>query len=193
MARLTGNTAAYLEPGRYWPMYQGVICQQFPTDMDRYATLIEELAPPFVIEIGRAHGGTALFLADLASLVISIDVRPAEVDHLNLVTIEGHSTALATLMRVAALADERRGLVLLDGDHDHLQVDRELCTYAKWADYLVVEDTIMGDLAGMEKNGPHLALARWLPLHPEFRQDPDPFPTQHPGGWLRRVGKDTDG
>jgi cephalosporin hydroxylase len=189
MARLTLNTAAWTEPGRRWPSYRGVICQQFAADMTHYAAVMSELLPPFVIEVGRAHGGTALFLADHmhGGLVISIDPKPATVDHENLLCIEASSTHPATIDRVEGLTRGERGLILLDGDHDQHQVAAELDVYAPMADYLIVEDTIMADLAGMETNGPHLALARWLPDHPEFRPDPDPSPTQHPGGWLRRI------
>lgn len=189
MGRLTANATAWLDLEGQWPAYHGLICQQFQADMIRYVNVIDELAPPFIIEIGRALGGTALWLAHHASggLVISIDPFPAAVDHPNLLCIEASSTDPDTLARVHQLTGDERGFVLLDGDHDHRQVARELDVYAPLADYLVVEDTIMGDLPGMESNGPHMALAGWLPAHPEFRADPDPFPTQHPGGWLRRT------
>ena len=52
--------------------------------------------------------------------------------------------------------------------------------------YEKLEDTLMEFLPGCG-DGPHLALAKWLPAHQEFTADPEPVPTNHPGGWLRRV------
>jgi cephalosporin hydroxylase len=172
------------------PRYAGRDCFQMPSDMDRYVEVIDELAPPFVIEIGRAYGGTALYLADhLAadddSFVISIDIVGHQTPHDRIVYLEGHSTSPYIINEVVALAAGERGLVLIDGDHAAAQVRRELAVYPDLADYLIVEDVNLG-LVGWA-DGPHTALAEWLPEHPEFVADPDPVPTQHPGGWLRRI------
>jgi cephalosporin hydroxylase len=79
-----------------------------------------------------------------------------------------------------------RGLVLLDSDHTSAQVLAELDAYAPLADYLIVQDTLMGYLPQYPDN-PLVALEKWLPGHPEFAAEPGPVPTNHPGGWLRRV------
>jgi len=168
--------------------YQGRELLQFASDLTRYVDLINEIEPPFVIEIGRADAGTALFLADLlgeGQQLISLDVMGPQPDHDRIVYIEGSSTSPVVLDQVRQLADGRRGLVLIDGDHTGGQVAAELAVYADLADYLIVEDTIVGDLGWPD--GPHTALATWLPDHPEFTVDTDPAPTQHPGGWLRRT------
>lgn len=94
---------------------------------------------------------------------------------------------MATITVMAAIiAADRRGLVLLDDDHSSAHVLAELELWAPLADYLIVQDTLMGWLPQYPDN-PLLALEKWLPAHLEFARDPEPDPTNHPGGWLRRV------
>jgi cephalosporin hydroxylase len=78
--------------------------------------------------------------------------------------------------------------VLLDTDHASAQVLAELEAYAPLASYLIVQDTLMGYLPQYPDN-PRQAVEKWLPDHREFTADPDPDPTNHPGGWLRRTGR----
>jgi cephalosporin hydroxylase len=168
--------------------YQDRELLQFQSDLARYVDLINELEPTFVIEIGRADAGTALFLADLlgdGQQLVSIDIMGPQPDHDRIVYIEGHSTSPLILDEVRSILDGKRALVLIDGDHTGCQVARELDAYGPFADYMVVEDTVV-ELLGWP-DGPHTALKAWLPDHPEFERDPDPQPTQHPGGWLRRI------
>lgn len=173
-------------------IYKGIVCQQFPSDMERYRQLVLELAPPFILEVGVAQGGTVLFLADTLrnvnpdGAVIGVDIVLPQVWHPQLTLVQGDSVSLETVATVSPMITGQRGLVLLDGSHASVQVAAELDVYADSADYLIVEDTIMRDLP-MYDDGPHAALDDWLPKHSEFVPDPDPIPTQHPGGWLRRV------
>lgn len=189
---VTTSVLRWYRPDR--PAYRGIYCQQFETDLDRYAEVIAELAPPFVAEIGRAEGGTALFLADRlaeanpAGVVVSIDIAPPV--YLSrtgprVVYVTASSTDVEAVAKVRQAAADEPGLILLDGDHSSAQVTHELALYADMAAYLIVEDTIMRHLG--DQDGPHVALDAWLPDHPEFVPDPDPVPTQHPGGWLRRI------
>lgn len=176
--------------------WRGVPCQQFPSDLWRYAEVVHELYPPWVLECGTADGGTALFLADVASryggqvITIDRDPRPAAVTARTrsawLSLIKGDAAAPGIVAQVTELAGAVRGVVLLDSDHTSAQVLAELDAYAPLADYLIVQDTLMGYLPQYPDN-PRQALEKWLPGHPEFTQDPEPDPTNHPGGWLRRV------
>jgi cephalosporin hydroxylase len=174
----------------YW---RGAPCQQFSSDMWRYAEVVHKLRPPWVLECGTADGGTALFLADaLASAgggqVISVDndPRPLSITHPGLTLLKGDAASPETAARVRELTGDGRGVVLLDDNHTSAQVLAELELWAPIADYLIVEDTLIGHMPQYPDN-PRQALEKWLPDHPEFAQDPDPVPTNHPGGWLRRV------
>lgn len=174
----------------YW---RGAPCQQFATDMWRYAEILQKLRPPWVAECGTAGGGTALFLADALAdggQVVSIDndPRPVGVEHPQLTLLKSDTTDPITVLAVKAVANLAggRGVILLDDDHSSAHVMAELDLYAEMADYLIVEDTLTGYMPQYPDN-PRLALEKWLPGHPEFTQDPEPQPTNHPGGWLRRV------
>jgi cephalosporin hydroxylase len=175
--------------------WRGVPCQQFPSDMLRYAEVIHELQPPWILECGTADGGTALFLADMApggpalarTPVVTVDKDPRPVVlRAPVWPLKGDAAGPGVVAQVTALAGGRRGLVLLDTDHTSAQVLAELDAYAPLADYLIVQDTLMGWLPQYPDN-PRLALEKWLPAHPEFARDPEPDPTNHPGGWLRRI------
>lgn len=169
--------------------WRGHPCQQFPSDMLRYAELLHELRPPWVVECGTADGGAALYLADEGwGRVISIDsdLRPVGVAHPRLTLLKGSASDPAMVMRVIELAGTARGMVLLDDDHSSAHVLAELELWAPLASYLIVQDTLMGFLPQYPDN-PRLAVEKWLPGHPEFTQDPEPDPTNHPGGWLRRT------
>jgi cephalosporin hydroxylase len=177
--------------------WRGVPCQQFPSDMLRYAQILFELRPPWVLECGTGGGGAALFLACMLECtrgqVISIDTdpRPLSVTHPRLTLLKGDAASPDMVARVKAIPAVRnrgRGVVLLDSDHTSAQVLAELGAYAPLAAYLVVQDTLMGYLPQYPDN-PLLAVEKWLPGHPEFTADPDPVPTNHPGGWLRRADR----
>lgn len=161
--------------------------------MWRYAELLHELQPPWVLELGTADGGTALFFADMLALtgrglVVSVDndPRPVSSTHPWLTLLKGNTTDPAVVNEVMGLLGEGRGLISIDDDHSSAHVLAELEIYAAAASYLIVQDTLMEHLP-QYSDGPHLALAKWLPGHPEFAADPDPVPSNHPGGWLRRV------
>jgi cephalosporin hydroxylase len=175
--------------------WRGVPCQQFPSDMLRYAEVLHELRPPWVLECGTADGGTALFLADMIGAprpdghVVSIDSdpRPVSIDHPRLTLLKGDVMDPGIVTMAAAMANlHGGGMILLDDDHSCAHVLAELGVYAPLADYLIVQDTLMGYLPQYPDN-PRQAVEKWLPGHPEFAQDPEPDPTNHPGGWLRRV------
>lgn len=189
---IAASVARWREPHR--PAYRGIYTQQLEPDLERYAEIIAELAPPFIAEIGRAEGGTALWLADQLAqanpdgVLVSIDILaparlPTTLAKVVYITDDSINRVAVDAVREAAVGG--RGLILLDGDHSSYQVQVELESYADMASYLIVEDTIMGALG--YDDGPHVALAAWLPDHPEFVVDPDPILTQHPGGWLRRI------
>jgi cephalosporin hydroxylase len=178
--------------------WRGVPCQQFPSDMLRYAEVLHELRPPWVLECGTGGGGAALFLAEYLAdarawrQVVSIDndPRPLSISHPQLTLLKGDAAdpdvAAKALHRLTSGGRGYRGVVLLDSDHTSAQVLAELDAYAKHADYLIVQDTLMGYMPQYPDN-PRQAVEKWLPGHPEFAADPEPDPTNHPGGWLRRV------
>ena len=115
--------------------------------------------------------------------------------------IEGSSVAPEVIARVrAAAAKAPRVLVVLDSNHTHEHVLRELEAYAPLTSvgsYCVVFDTIIEDLPGAfpdrpwsTGNSPKTAVREYLEKHPEFRIDRSIqeklLITVAPDGFLRR-------
>lgn len=170
-----------------------------------YQEIVHEVRPEIIIEIGNAHGGSTLYLANLLDLVgrgeviaVDIDHSKFQARHPRITTVTGDSLAPETLARVEALARGRQGLVIHDGDHSREHVLADLRAYAKFVQvggYFIVEDTIIdlfraGDGLG-SVNGPLGAVEQFVREDPRFQIDADREAfvlTFNPRGYLRRVG-----
>lgn len=133
---------------------------QFPQDIVAMQELIWQLRPDLVIETGVAHGGSLILYASLLELIgeegivlgIDIDLRAH-----NRAAIESHPMARRirllqgssidpeTHRQVLGHAEGRqRILVILDSNHTHDHVLKELALYSplvKEQSYIVVFDT----------------------------------------------------
>ena len=138
---------------------------QFPQDLAAMQEIIWDTKPDLIIETGIAHGGSLIFHASMLQLLgnhgqvigVDIDIR----DH-NRVEIEAHpmferiemiqgSSIDATIAdQVRAIADgAKRVMVVLDSNHTHAHVQRELELYAPLVTkdcYLMVCDTLIQDM-----------------------------------------------
>jgi cephalosporin hydroxylase/methionyl-tRNA formyltransferase len=138
---------------------------QFPQDLIALQEIVWSVQPDLVIETGVAHGGSLIFHASLLELLqgdgevlgVDIEIRPhnrAAIEAHPLFSrislLEGSSVAPKTLERVrATAAGRKRVLVILDSNHSHEHVLRELQLYSPLVtrgSYLVVLDTIIEDL-----------------------------------------------
>jgi len=142
----------------------GVPVIQLPPDVLAMQELVWRVRPDLIIETGVAYGGSLIFYASLLELLgngavlgIDVDIRAP-----NRAAIERHPLARritlvegsSTSPEVAARAREAaRGkkcvLVVLDSNHTHDHVLRELELYAPLVtrgSYLVVFDTIIEDM-----------------------------------------------
>jgi len=135
---------------------------QVPADMIAVQELIWRIRPEVVVETGVARGGSLALSASILELLggdrevigIDIDIRPA-----NRAAIEAHPLARRiTLVEGSSIDDavvksvfdrvggRRPVLVLLDSNHTHDHVLRELERYAPLVgagSYIVVFDTII--------------------------------------------------
>jgi len=133
---------------------------QYPQDMIALQELIWENRPDVIIETGIAHGGSLVFSASMLQLLggdgfvlgVDIDIRAH-----NRAAIEAHPMAprikmlegssVEEAMRdrvVAAIAGRTNPMVLLDSNHTHAHVLRELTLYSplvKKGGWLIVFDT----------------------------------------------------
>ena len=191
---------------------------QFPQDLFAIQEIIWRTQPDLIIETGVAHGGSVLFWASILQLIdgdrsvigIDIDIRPhnrrAIIAHplaARITLIEGSSITddVAEHVRLMAARSDRV-MVILDSDHSHDHVLRELQLYGPLVtvgSYLIVFDTIIEDLPrGFlndprwdRGNNPKTAVHEYLRTTDRFQIDHD-IPaklliTAAPDGYLRCV------
>jgi len=181
----------------------GVTAYKTPLDLWIYQELIASLRPELIIETGTAAGGSALYLATVCDAVgcgsiLSIDSvkRPGRPTHERVIYLTGSSVSPETLRLVAEHArGKERVMVILDSDHRHDHVLRELRHYADFVtpgSYLVVEDTNLNGhpvVPGFGP-GPTEALSDFLRERGDFTPDTEQekfFLSFNAGGYLRRV------
>lgn len=138
---------------------------QFPQDVMAIQEVVWKVKPDLIIETGIAHGGSLIFSASMLELIggdglvvgIDIDIRPhnrAEIEKhpmfKRIELIEGSSLDEEVLNKVNRLAaNKERVLIILDSNHTHDHVLKELELYSplvKKDSYLLVMDTIIEDM-----------------------------------------------
>ena len=196
---------------------------QYPQDLVAVQEIIWDVKPDLIIETGVAHGGSAVFHASLLELnalsggpksaevlCIEIDLRAHNREALvahsmypRLRVIDGSSVdeRIAELVSRKAARCERV-LVILDSNHTHDHVLRELQLYAPLVSvgsYCVVFDTVIEDLEGVEfsdrpwgrGNNPKTAVNEFLSSNANFVVDGDIdnklLISVAPGGYLKRI------
>lgn len=191
---------------------------QFPQDIIAMQEIVWRVKPNLIIETGIAHGGSLIFYASMLELVggngqvlgVDIDIR----EH-NRVEIEKHPMFKRITMVQGSSSDEvvikqiydfARGrnpiLVVLDSNHTHAHVLRELELYSPLVtkgSYLVVFDTIIEDMPHDffsdrpwgKGNNPKTAVWEFLKTNDRFEVDKDienkVLITVAPDGYLRCV------
>jgi cephalosporin hydroxylase len=183
--------------------------------------LIWSTRPDLIIETGVAHGGSLVFYASLLELLgeggralgIERDLRlenRREIDRhplrKRISLIEGCSVDAAVLRQVAVFAQAAsRVLVVLDSNHTHEHVLRELHAYSPLVtlgSYLIVLDTAIEQLPEDtypnrpwgRGNNPHTAVRSFLQQNPRFEVDRSVDEkiviSVAPGGYLRRAAEE---
>ena len=195
---------------------------QLPDDMIRAQEAIWEIKPDVIIETGVAHGGSLVFYASVLSAMgsgrvigVDIEIRPlnaaaiiAHPLYARIALIEGSSTSPETVGRVRdMIRPGEKVMVILDSNHSKDHVAKELMAYCDLVSpgcYLLVEDGIMQEVAGMPRTGsdwswnnPKSAISEFLAVRSDFvaARPPRPFDeslevpdcSHHPDGWLLRI------
>lgn len=149
----------YIHLKRREPRWRGVKLIKLPSDLILYSEVIWEKKPDFIIDIGTAYGGSALFYADMMGLyanesldkysgkarVISIDPTPrGELpSHPRITYIKGDSKDDSVINQIKEMVGTGSVMVVIDGDHSRVQVKWELEKYRHIVtpgQYMVVED-----------------------------------------------------
>lgn len=196
----------------------GEPCLQLPQDMFALQEIIFRTRPRFIIETGVAWGGSLLFYSTLmhalgGERIIGVDIYipPDLRERLNafgplserITLIEGSSTATEIVAQITEIVgDSREVLAVLDSDHTHAHVLKELETYASFVGkghYLVCSDTVVEDIPAQTHrprswgpgNSPQTALTEFLKHRDSFVVDKSIenklLLTCNPRGYLVRV------
>lgn len=190
---------------------------QFPEDIVALQELILSVQPDLIVETGVAHGGSLALSASMLELLgrgeavgIDVEIRPHNRRALEahplarrMILIEGSSTDDAVVGQVQALAVNRRKvMLLLDSNHTHAHVLRELQLYSPLVasgSYIVVLDTAIEDLSDGafpdrpwgKGNNPKTAVREFLTSTDRFAIDRDLesrlLLTAAPDGYLKCV------
>ena len=172
-----GNDAAFLALGKQWVQetmnkkfiynftWMGRPIIQHPHDTMALQELIWQIKPDLIIETGIAHGGSIIFSASMLELLggngeviaIDIDIRKHNRDEIEshpmfkrIKLVEGSSVDINTIEKVKELAAGKKNImVILDSNHTHEHVTKELELYAPFVSinsYIVVFDTWVEDV-----------------------------------------------
>jgi cephalosporin hydroxylase len=129
--------------------WRGTYVIKLPEDLILYAEVIHEYKPEVIIESGTAHGGSALFFADMMAIngfgtVVTIDrddrKPPA---HPNVVYILGDVRLPETFIQAQRIAAGKKTMVVLDSRHtpEHIMFEVRLFgPLVTPGQFLVIED-----------------------------------------------------
>jgi len=145
--------------------WMGLPIIQLPQDVFAMQEIIWRVKPDLIIETGIAHGGSLIFSSSMLELIggegqvlgIDVDIRQhnrVEIEQhpmfKRITMIEGSSIDKEIVKQVYNFAqDKRRVLVVLDSNHTHDHVLKELELYSPLVtkdSYLVVFDTAVEDM-----------------------------------------------
>lgn len=229
MVRAMAGDAAFRELSRRWFVraseleysyhfrWMGRPIIQMPQDMVALQEIVFDVRPDVIVETGVAHGGSVIFYASLLELLggergvigIDVEIRPhnrvaieAHPMKPRITLIEGSSIDDAIVDDVRSRVAGKRCLVILDSNHTHDHVARELELYAPLVgagSYVVVFDTVIEfmpddfypDRPWSRGNNPWTAVQQFLATNDRFVVDHDIDDklqlTMAPGGYLRCV------
>jgi cephalosporin hydroxylase len=190
--------------------WRGIEMLKNPCDLWMMLELICRVRPSVLIETGTHYGGSALYFAEMATLlgqpcsVITVDINPKLAyrpeDH-GIFPVVGYSTDRRVVGEVSSILrdklSQRPGpvMVTLDSDHTQENVADELEIYSPHVtpgSYLIVEDTnVNGHPASPDHGpGPWEAVHVFLSRNQSFQIDLScqrHLLTFFPHGWLKRV------
>lgn len=186
--------------------YKGIPCYKSPLDMSIYMSLLRDLKPATIIEVGSKFGGSAVFFADLMQSygldthIYSIDLECPDLADPRITFLQGDVNHLEATFAAHGLSDcPRPWFVNEDSAHTYagcLAALRVLAREMQAGDILAMEDGNLVELGLSERyqGGPNRAIAEF------FEEDPDAFridtdlcdmfgqnATYNPNGYMRKT------
>lgn len=170
---------------------------QLPEDIVTLQEIILDVKPDLIVETGVAHGGSLVLYASMLQLLgrgevvgVDIEIRPHNRQAIEghplsnrIKLIEGSSTSEQVVEQVRQIATDKRSvMIILDSDHTHEHVIRELELYSPLVtkgSYLVVFDTGIEDMpegtypdrSWGKGNNPKTAVWQFLKQNDRFEID----------------------
>jgi cephalosporin hydroxylase len=206
---LGGAALSGIQAGTLATRYKGVALLKSPFDLVLYLQLLQNLRPGTLIEIGTNEGGSALWFADMMSVlglsprVVSIDlvVEVAFSDD-RIEFLAGNAQDLGAALPAGVLDRlPRPWLVVEDSAHVY-ETTRPVLDFfhphLAAGDYIVVEDGVVKFLPDPYyrnfEDGPNRAIEDFLAANPDAYEIDRGLCdfygrnlTWNPNGWLRRL------
>ena len=185
--------------------WMGVCALKNPLDAWIYQEIIYNIKPDIIIEIGSDEGGSTLYLAHLLDIIgkgeiISVDIsrEKFKVRHDRIILVTGDSSSAEVFGKISKICENKKVLVIHDGDHSKKQVSKDMELYSSLVSvgsYLIIEDSIVDlfhpwDGLGGFGEGPLVAINEFLKSNANFIIDRDCeryIITYNPRGFLKRI------
>lgn len=158
------------------PMWRGRKMLKLPTDIALYSTMIQQLKPDYIVELGTRFGASALFFADMLEIngkgkVITVDKDSLDQEpHPRVEYLVGDTTDRNLVSKIAGMVSGDV-MVILDSNHTRMHVYRELRLYrdiVTKGQYMVVEDCYWNDV---DTSGAYRATVKFLSDNKNFVRD----------------------
>ena len=177
-----------------------------PFDLISYEEILWEIKPDIIIEIGSAHGGFALWLADrmkninLHAKIVSVDLEDNAKKNLaafklkNIVCLVGDCNSQRIVDDIKSIIKPKDSVLLIeDSSHTYSNTLAVLNNYKEIVSihsYLIIEDGICDVLHIGDIPGPMKAVEDWIEKNPNYQIDREQekyIMTYNPKGYLKRI------
>tara|TARA_B100001109_G_C18812109_1_gene450237 strand:- start:67 stop:789 length:723 start_codon:yes stop_codon:yes gene_type:complete len=191
---------------------------QFPSDIIVLQEIIFKVKPDIIIECGIGRGGSLIFYSSLLSLIkkrfkiVGVELKLGKNKNKinkspfakNIKLLEGSSTSDAIIKKVKSITKNyKKPLVILDSNHTHEHVLKELKLYSKIINkgsYIIVLDSVIEFIKTKHNdpkkkfkkgNSPYNAIKDFLKNNSKFVIDKNwenkALITSAPSGFLKKI------
>jgi cephalosporin hydroxylase len=178
-----------IEDGHFKTFYRGLKTIKCPFDYVLYQMLINEVKPDLIIEIGTAHGGSALYLADLMQNIGHGQIHTIDINEEHfLINSEELKELIDQNPRITRflggyenynldLTNSFDKIMLIDdGSHHYSDVLSVMHKFEKIISedsYMIIEDGTVNwwGVEGLFDGGPLRAIQEFLEQNTEFEID----------------------